>query len=175
MEQVEEVRPLDDRRLHWPAALAGKDEEWGAEITKQMPDERIAGTSTTGAKNAAVVTFHSSDPNTTRVMPQLEYEPEGAVEAAGSALGILQRQIEGDMRCFKAFIEARGRETGEWRGEIGHNPAAGGRTDSCAGDTRRAIEPRRKRRGRRRVSPRAFARALPSPRLRAAIGGSCAQ
>lgn len=118
MDKVEEVRQLDDKRLHWRASLAGHTEEWDAVITEQEPDERIAWTSTTGAKNAGVVTFHYIDPNTTRVMLQLDYEPEGALETVGSALGIPQKQIEGDMERFKKFIEARGQETGAWRGDI---------------------------------------------------------
>jgi uncharacterized membrane protein len=118
MERVESVQQLDDKRLHWKANLSGKTEEWDAVITEQTPDQRIAWTSTTGAKNAGVVTFHYIDPNTTRVMLQLDYEPEGIVEAAGSALGIPQKQIEGDMERFKKFIESRGSETGAWRGEI---------------------------------------------------------
>jgi uncharacterized membrane protein len=118
MDKVEEVRQLDDKRLHWRASLAGHAEEWDAVITEQEPDQRIAWTSTTGAKNAGVVTFHYIDPNTTRVMLQLDYEPEGALETVGSALGIPQKQIEGDLDRFKKFIEARGEETGAWRGEI---------------------------------------------------------
>lgn len=118
MDKVEEVRQLDDKRLHWRASLAGHEEEWEAVITEQQPDERIAWTSTTGAKNAGVVTFHYIDPNTTRVMLQLDYEPAGAVEKAGSALGIPQKQIEGDLERFKKFIEAQGHETGAWRGEV---------------------------------------------------------
>jgi uncharacterized membrane protein len=51
-------------------------------------------------------------------MLQLDYEPEGTVETIGSALGIPQKQIEGDLERFKKFIEARGQETGAWRGEI---------------------------------------------------------
>lgn len=118
MDKVEEVRQLDDKRLHWRAVLAGHTEEWEAAITEQEPDQRVAWTSTSGAKNAGVVTFHYIDPNTTRVMLQLDYEPEGAVETVGSALGIPQKQIEGDLDRFKKFIEARGQETGAWRGEV---------------------------------------------------------
>ena len=118
MDKVEEVQQLDDKRLHWRASLAGKTEEWDAVISEQIPDERIAWTSTSGATNAGVVTFHYIDPNTTRVMLQLDYEPEGFVEKAGSALGVPQKQIEGDMERFKKFIEARGTENGAWRGEV---------------------------------------------------------
>ena len=52
MEGVDEVRQLDDKRLHWRAEILGKDVEWTAEITQQIPDQRITWKSTTGAKNA---------------------------------------------------------------------------------------------------------------------------
>jgi uncharacterized membrane protein len=118
MEGVKSVRQLDDKRLHWQAEIAGKDEEWDATITEQAPDQRVAWTSTSGATNSGVVTFHYIDPNTTKVMLQLDYEPEGTVEKIGSALGVPQKRVEGDLKRFKDFIEARGHETGAWRGEI---------------------------------------------------------
>ena len=118
MEGVEEVRQLDDKRLVWRAKIAGKTEEWNAEIDEQTPDERVAWHATTGAKNAGVVTFHYLEPNKTRVMLQLEYEPEGLVENVGSALGLVERRVAGDLERFKEFIESRGAETGAWRGEI---------------------------------------------------------
>jgi uncharacterized membrane protein len=118
MEGVKQVRQLDDTRLHWIAEIGGKTEEWDAEITEQTPDQRIAWTSTSGARNAGVVTFHHLDDNMTRVMLQLEYEPEGATEAVGSALGFVTRRVEGDLERFKDLIEERGRETGAWRGEV---------------------------------------------------------
>ena len=118
MEGVEEVRQLDDKRLHWRAKIGGKEEEWDAEITEQLPDERVAWRSTSGAENAGVVTFHHIDANTTRVMLQLEYDPEGVVENVGNALGVVSRRVEGDLKRFKEFIEGRGTETGAWRGEI---------------------------------------------------------
>src|ERR671918_2106146 len=67
MEGVEEVRQLDDKRLHWRAKIAGKTEEWDAEITEQTPDQRIAWRSTTGAENSGAVSFASLGPDRTRV------------------------------------------------------------------------------------------------------------
>lgn len=118
MEGVKEVRQLDDTRLHWRAEIAGKEEEWDAVISEQTPDERVAWRNTTGANNAGAVTFHRLDDNSTRVMLQLEYEPQGVVENVGSALGFVTRRVEGDLERFKEFIEARGQETGAWRGKI---------------------------------------------------------
>ena len=118
MEGVEEVRQMSDTRLAWRAEIAGQTEEWEGEITEQLPDQRIAWTSVTGAKNAGVVTFHRLDDDTTRVMLQIDYEPETVVEHAGAALGVVGRRIQGDLQRFKEFIEARGEATGAWRGEV---------------------------------------------------------
>ena len=118
MDAVESVRQVDDTHLHWVATVAGKRKEWDAEITEQTPDQRIAWSSTSGARNAGVVTFHRIDDNTTRVMLQLDVEPEGAIETVGTAVGIFENQVVGDLEAFKEFIEARGTETGAWRGEV---------------------------------------------------------
>jgi uncharacterized membrane protein len=118
MEGVERVAQLDDTRLHWAAEIAGQRREWDAEITEQRPDERIAWTSTEGARNAGVVTFHRLSDDTTRVMLQLEYEPEGVVESAGDVLGVVRRRAKGDLERFKEMIESRGQESGAWRGEV---------------------------------------------------------
>jgi uncharacterized membrane protein len=118
MEGVREVRQLDDRRLAWCAEIGGKEKRWEAEITEQIPDARIAWRSRGGAKNAGVVTFHRIDDDTTRVMLQLEYDPEGVVENVGDAIGVASARVRGDLERFKEFIEQRGRETGAWRGSI---------------------------------------------------------
>src|SRR5579871_543472 len=64
MKDVREVRQLDPTHLHWRAVVAGKEEEWDSEITEQIPDTRIAWHSTSGAKNAGVVTFHKISDST---------------------------------------------------------------------------------------------------------------
>ena len=118
MEGVREVRQLDDKRLAWCAEVGGKEKRWEAEITEQIPDARIAWRSRTGANNAGVVTFHRLDDQKTRVMLQLDYDPEGVVENVGDAVGVVSARVRGDLARFKDFIEQRGRETGAWRGSI---------------------------------------------------------
>ncbi len=118
MEGVDQVTQLDDTHLHWKANIGGKQKEWDAVITEQLPDERIAWTNTTGARNAGVVTFHRLAPNKTRIMLQLGYEPEGVVENVGDMLGVVTARVRGDLERFKKFIEDRGSETGAWRGTV---------------------------------------------------------
>lgn len=118
MEGVEEVRQLDDTHLRWTGKIAGAERSWDAEITEQKPDERIAWTTREGVEHAGVVTFHRIDDTHTRVNLQLEYDPDGVLAKVGDALGLVERRAKGDMERFKSFIEARGRETGAWRGEV---------------------------------------------------------
>jgi len=118
MEGVEEIRQLDDKRLHWRTNVGGKEKEWDAVITEQIPDQRIAWKNTTGAKNAGVVTFHHISDKTTRVMLQLEYDPEGIIENVGDTIGVVSSRVRGDLERFKEFIEERGSETGAWRGKV---------------------------------------------------------
>jgi uncharacterized membrane protein len=118
MQGVQQVTQLDDTHLHWRANIGGKEKEWDAAITEQLPDERIAWTNTTGARNAGVVTFHRLADNKTRIMLQVEYEPEGVVENVGDAVGVVSSRVQGDLQRFKEFIEARGTETGAWRGTV---------------------------------------------------------
>jgi uncharacterized membrane protein len=118
MDGVKQVRQLDDRTLEWVADVAGKEKRWKAKITEQEPDQRIAWTSTEGARNAGVVTFHRLGEGKSRVTLQLDVEPEGALETAGDALGVVKRRVKDDTERFKKFIESRGTETGAWRGEV---------------------------------------------------------
>ena len=76
-EDVELVEPTGPQRYRWRASVAGVGEEWIAEVTERIPGRRIAWTSRAGTPNAGCVTFHRLDDENTRVMLQLEYQPEG--------------------------------------------------------------------------------------------------
>ena len=124
MEGVKQVRQVDETHLQWTAEVAGRTKEWRAEITEQRPDERVAWKSESGTENAGVVTFHRLDDGRSRVTVQIDAEPDGTLEAAGDALGLLERRVKGDLGRFKEFIESQGSETGAGRGEVEQDPAA---------------------------------------------------
>ena len=115
---VQQVRQVDDTTLQWVAEVAGVRREWKAAVLEQVPDQKVAWAATEGATNAGAVHFAPSGPDHTVVTLHLEFEPEGLVERAGDALGIVERRAEGDLKRFKSFIEERGTETGGWRGEV---------------------------------------------------------
>ena len=118
MEGVAEVRQLDDRHLHWVAEIGGTRHEWDAEITEQLPDERVAWRNTDGKENAGVVTFHKLDDQRSKIMVQLDFVPEGIKEKLGDALGAPDRRVKGDLERFKDLVESGGGESGGWRGEV---------------------------------------------------------
>ncbi len=127
MDGVKEVVQLDEKTLRWRAEIAGKDEEWEAVIVEQRPDAVISWRSTAGAQNAGTVSFEPLDGGT-RVTLHLSYEPKGAAEKTGEVLGMVDRQVDSDLRRFKEFIESRGAPTGAWRGEV-----TGGRVEKGSG------------------------------------------
>ena len=118
MAGVIEVRQLDDTHLRWRATIAGKEEQWDAEITEQIPDKLIAWRSTSGARNEGVVTFYKISESRTRVGLRIDYEPRGVLETIGDALGAVSMRASGNLQRFKAFLESRGSETGAWRGSV---------------------------------------------------------
>jgi uncharacterized membrane protein len=118
MQGVKQVKQIDDKHLQWTADIGGKEKEWKAEITEQIPDERIAWTSRGGTINAGVVTFHRLSDSKSKVMLQMEYDPQGFVENVGDAVGVVTQRVQGDLERFKQYIENRGQETGAWRGTV---------------------------------------------------------
>ncbi len=118
MEHVEVVDQIDDKTLHWKAKVRGVEREWTTEITEQTPDQRIAWKTIEGAENAGVVTFHRIDEDVTRVMLQIDFEPEGFLEHYADKVGLVEDRAKADLEDFKVFIEKRGHETGAWRGTV---------------------------------------------------------
>ncbi|MDH6461537.1 ribosome-associated toxin RatA of RatAB toxin-antitoxin module [Micromonospora sp. A200] len=122
---VQEVRQLDDQRMHWVAQIAGVKREWDSRVLEQVPDQKVAWAATEGATNAGAVYFQPVGAGRTMVRLHLEYEPEGLVEKTGDKLNIVEKQAESDLEKFKSFIESRGAETGAWRGSVGEGHGVG--------------------------------------------------
>ena len=45
-------------------------------------------------------------------------EPEGPVETVGAAVGLVERQVKGDLERFRDEVQAAGPAVDGWRGEI---------------------------------------------------------
>jgi uncharacterized membrane protein len=124
MDGVEEVRQLDDTRLHWVARVAGKRGEWDAKILEQHADTQISWISEDGKQTRGTVSFEQITPSRTLIRLSMSYRAEGLTEAVGSAAGLDTRRVRGDLERFKQLIESRGGESGAWRGDISGGAAA---------------------------------------------------
>ncbi|MEV0531575.1 SRPBCC family protein [Kitasatospora sp. NPDC050463] len=92
---------------HWVVGVAGAYREFDARTTEVVPDERVAWAAVAGeVRQAGVVTFHRVGEDTTRIMLQLDVEPQGLLERIGEALGFVDRQVIDDLHDFKEFVEA---------------------------------------------------------------------
>jgi uncharacterized membrane protein len=118
MEGVEDVKQLDDTRLHWVASVGGKRAEWDAKILEQHPDTQISWISEDGKKTRGTVSFESRGDGKTLIRLSMSYQAEGPIEQIGSAAGLDQRRVRSDLERFKELIESRGTESGAWRGEV---------------------------------------------------------
>jgi len=102
IDNVKEVRQLDDAHVRWLVNVGGKDVAWTAEIYEQIPDQRIA--------------WITAD--STRMLVEIAYEPQGLLEDLGALLGLLEQRLASALQRFKGELETRERETGGWRGKI---------------------------------------------------------
>jgi uncharacterized membrane protein len=121
MDSVQHVHQVDDTHLHWKAKVGGKTKEWNAEITEQIPDQRIAWRSTSGPRSMGVVTFDKIAEGRTRVTLRMVYTPESLGERIGDAMGAMRLEAERNLHNFKKLVESRGQATGAWRGTVEHS------------------------------------------------------
>lgn len=97
MNGVDTIEQIDDTHTLWVVSLGGAKREFDAVITEQSRDSRIAWKSADGPSHAGVVTFHHIDDGHTKVVLQLDDDPQGVVEKAGEALGVVRHEIKGDL------------------------------------------------------------------------------
>jgi uncharacterized membrane protein len=133
MDGVVEVRQLDDTRLHWVAEIGGLRAEWDAKILEQHPDRQVSWVSEDGRKTRGTVSFERVGDSTTLITLSMSYRTQGLRETVGSAAGLDERRVRGDLERFKQFVEASGHDSGGWRGDI-----SGGTTTAAPPEGREA-------------------------------------
>ncbi|MDB5815221.1 MAG: hypothetical protein JWN23_2338 [Rhodocyclales bacterium] len=125
MAHVREVRQLDDSHVHWRAEVGGKELEWDAEITEQVPDQRIAWRSTQGARNNGEVTFTPLGDDRTEISYVLDLASAGGNQGGKGGSEDIAARTEQDLQSFKRFIENRGQDSDAWQREVRPGHQAG--------------------------------------------------
>lgn len=138
---VVSVEKADDTTSNWKVKVAKSTRSWKANVTEQVPDERITWT-TEGAKGTVkgVVTFHAVTDNLTRVLLVLEYFPKGLFEKTGNIWRAQGRRARLDLKLYRKFIMMRGEATDGWRGEIRDGEVVVEHDDAIEEEEARAAE-----------------------------------
>jgi uncharacterized membrane protein len=128
--------------------------DWEGRITERRKNDRIAWKTTSGMSHKGVVSFHKLDENLTRVMVDMEFEPNGMIEKMASGMRFVKRAVQSDLARFKAYVEMKDAKGIEYRSaqqeeqEKGEGQRGG---DPHEGDERRA-ERQQRREERRRAT-----------------------
>ncbi|MFF9852187.1 SRPBCC family protein [Streptomyces litmocidini] len=138
---VVSVEKADDTTSNWKVKVAKSTRSWQANVTEQVPDERIMWT-TEGAKGTVkgVVTFHPLTDDLTRVLLVLEYFPKGLFEKTGNIWRAQGRRARLDLKLYRKFIMMRGEATDGWRGEIRDGEVVVGHDEAIEEEEREAAE-----------------------------------
>jgi hypothetical protein len=109
------------------------EDSWQAEITEQVPGDRIFWTSQ-GAKGTArgVVSFHRLADDLTRVLLVVEYRPRGLSEQTAGLWRAPGRRARLDLKNFARQLTLEGEAAGGRRGEIRDGEAVRTREDTAA-------------------------------------------
>jgi hypothetical protein len=115
MHRVLNVEKKDDNKVSWQEKIWFSKRQWEGKITDRRKNDRIAWKTTSGMSHKGVVSFHSLGDNLTRVMVDMEFEPNGMMEKMASGLRFVKRAVQADLARFKAYVEMEDAKGIEYR------------------------------------------------------------
>ncbi len=150
MHRVLKVRKKGDDRVTWQEKIWFSTRQWEGRITELRKNDRVAWKTTSGMSHRGLVTFHKLDDNLTRVMVDMEFEPNGMIEKMASGLRFVKRAVQADLARFKAYVEMEDAKGIEYRS--GSDEQSGNERSNDSGDRDQDRADRAKAREQRRRS-----------------------
>ena len=148
MHRVQNVERKGNDKLHFQEKVWFSKRDWEGRITEQRKNDRIVWKTTSGMSHKGIVSFHELDNNLTRVMVEMEFEPNGMIEKMASGLRFVKRAVQSDLARFKAYVEMKDAKGIEYRSESDEDED-GGREQRQGGDPHEGDERRAERQERR--------------------------
>ena len=115
MHRVLKVEQAGRNKLRWEEKIWFSRRQWEAQITERRTNDRVVLKTTSGMSHRGVVSFHKMEPNLTRVMVEMEFEPNGPIEKLASGLRFVKRAVQADLARFKAHVEMEDAKGIEYR------------------------------------------------------------
>jgi len=157
MHRVLSVREKGGDKVTWNEKIWFSKREWEGKITERRENDRIAWKTTSGMSHKGVVSFHKLDDNLTRVMVDMEFEPNGMMEKMASGLRFVKRAVQADLARFKAYVEMQDAKGIEYRDGSQENDQSDDGDSQSDGDREQEREERERARKERRETSGASA------------------
>jgi carbon monoxide dehydrogenase subunit G len=164
MHRVLSVEQKGRDKISWSEKIWFSSRQWEGRVTEKRKNDRIVWTTKSGMEHKGIVSFHKISDNLTRVMVDMEFEPNGMMEKMASGLRFVKRAVQADLARFKTYVEMQDAKGIEYRpnpedekdedGENGGNDAdeAAARDEKSDEDRERERKEREKAREERRKS-----------------------
>ena len=152
MHRVLSVEREGRDKVRWEEKIWFSRRQWEGQITERRKNDRIAWKTTSGMSHKGIVSFHKLGDNLTRVMVEMEFEPNGMIEKMASGMRFVKRAVQSDLARFKAYVEFKDAKGIDFReGDQGQGDSNGGsRSSSSSG----SISSRRQQRSQGRAQRR---------------------
>jgi len=134
MEEVVEVRQMDDNHLHFHAKSGNLDMQWDAQLTQQLENQSIAWRTTNGPKYEGKIELRPLDANKTRVTLTAEFDPKQQLLAEhGDAQQAIKERAERNLTRLKKLVESLAAKPAQPAVEASGSSAAQGERSTVQG------------------------------------------
>jgi uncharacterized membrane protein len=151
MHRVLTVEEKGDDEVSWEEKIWFSKRQWEGRITERRENDRIVWKTTSGMSHKGIVSFHKIDDQLTRVMVEMEFEPNGIIEKMASGLRFVKRAVQSDLARFKAYVEMKDAKGIEYRSadeDQDEEKESGGDQEQDEGEGRADRQSRREKRRR---------------------------
>jgi len=115
MHRVLNVEQKGRDKIGWSEKIWFSSRQWEGRVTERRKNDRIVWTTKGGMSHKGIVSFHKLSDNLTRVMVDMEFEPNGMVEKMASGLRFVKRAVQADLARFKTYVEMQDAKGIEYR------------------------------------------------------------
>jgi uncharacterized protein YndB with AHSA1/START domain len=105
MHRVLNVEQKGRDKVSWSEKIWFSKRQWEGRVTERRKNDRIVWTTKGGMSHKGIVSFHKLSDNLTRVMVDMEFEPNGMIEKMASGLRFVKRAVQADLARFKTYVE----------------------------------------------------------------------
>jgi hypothetical protein len=105
MHRVLNVEQKGRDKISWSEKIWFSSRQWEGKVTEKRKNDRIVWKTNSGMEHKGIVSFHKISDNLTRVMVDMEFEPNGMMEKMASGLRFVKRAVQSDLARFKTYVE----------------------------------------------------------------------